>query len=359
MLANLYFDEKGLLWLIPIAILVYSFVSFKLTSFHLGKPWQNFNQNNVFLFPFALLIKKSLNDKVDGRVKGFTPVMLLIVFSLIIISLAQPVLPGEKKRITQSQRQIVLVLDNSISMMIKDYVVSDLEVDRMNFSKQIAKRLLTIFKNEKIAIVVYSDKAQTLVPFTKDTDLLQIQVARIDTELTGRSNGMSKGLALAAKLIITAKSYKKFSQSMVVLLSHGTRVIDEENLANTVAFYKDKRIRLETIGIGRLSRYKKKLSTRNELSEVLFDPVNVTLLQSIAAHTKGALHLINKASETKKLVQAMRELAREGETVRTQTVKHSLYRPPLLLALVLLLLWQLFSTMRLNRPRHKSTMSSR
>ena len=89
---------------------------------------------------------------------------LFLIFLLIGCNKAEA--PKTKKE--QPQQNIAILIDNSISMLSKDFTP-----DRMTVMKEVLKNIINHKKeNQAFSIVVYSGSSYILCPLTKDKNLL-------------------------------------------------------------------------------------------------------------------------------------------------------------------------------------------
>ncbi len=341
MIASIHFDKPAYLWILVLVPVFYYLLKWKIKNYTLSKPWLDSSQKHSFIFPFIKLTEKSLNNVSNRKTLSSTGLLVFAITACLIFSLAKPYTLGSIRPIAKSERHFVILIDNSISMMLKDYQVSGVKLDRMSFLKTVASKIIKKFKGDKISIVAYSDQAHVLVPFSSDTQLLLKQLARVDTELTGRSNHLSYGLSLSAKLIFQyAKTHNLKTQPRVILLGHGARIIEQQKVFNLVELYRSKNIFLDVIGIGSTNLTNAENRGVRDVSKVLFDPVNTRLLRSIANHTGGGFILANKISSVDEMIRRLASSSRMKLNAKIRQESISWYRMPLGLGLLLLLLWQ-------------------
>ncbi len=337
---QIQFYEQGWLWCIPVAFIfifwltrqsTYSRVNF------LDTPLKR--QQSVWFPQLALVLKQGPPPKTRRlHYKLLSNLLLWMILASFFTALAGPYLPGEKHVIKTHQRKLVLLVDTSIAMILKDYTLEGQVVDRMAFVRSIMGKLIYAFQGDKISIIVYSNDAHVFVPLTDDTELLLRQTQRIKTELSGRSNEMAKGLALAlGQRLGKPKSVKRQGLNpVIILLSHGARPVGELHPLHLLSVYKKLGQKLYTVGIGA----DKKIKAKNAAPGLVFDPVNVNLLTYLAKQTGGAFYRASSEQKVDPLIKSIQRSESAQENLKVQTINHSLFMWPLLAGIVFLFLWQ-------------------
>jgi len=230
-----------------------------------------------------------------------------------------------------------LVVDTSIAMILKDYTLGRKKIDRMTFVRTVLARIIKAFQGDKISIIVYSNNAHILVPPTDDTDLLLRQTERIKTELSGRTNEMGKGLALALSKRLQNSDDKSSSyKPVIILLSHGARPVGDLHPLQVLPLYKKLKQKMYTVGIGAEHQVRRESIAPG----LVFDPVNVTLLTRLAKQSGGYFYRASTLAKVDPLVKAIRKREVAQEDIRYQTVKRSLFLWPMLATILLLFVWQ-------------------
>ncbi len=300
----------------------------------------------------------NVNLNPDSRHRKITLDLLLksLVLLALLTALANPVKPGIKWAEKAQKRNIVILLDTSISMMQKDYLIGKNRIDRMTFAKGIAGRLINKFKGDKIAIILFSEHASILVPFTDDNQLLSNQLQRVETELTGRMNYLGSALATTLNYLANYQAGNKqgktadekpFRNIQVFLLTHGARPIGRFKPREIAALYARKNIKLYTLGIGGTVPVKSVTgNTQGKSRGLNFDPINTPLLKQIAQITNARFIWINSSSRIDTLIAKLKLQSRRVDKIRFRQVTETLYYWPLLFAMLCLMLLQIVKLTR-------------
>ena len=364
LLQNIQFQEAFWLWFIPFACLLVIWIF----HFHPNNNEHNLDypvkrQQAIWFPQLASVLEQGPPAKAKGRhFKWLNSIILCGVLACFFSTLAAPYLAGEKHAIKTRKRNIVLVVDTSIAMILKDYTLKGRKVDRMAFVRSILAKIIKAFEGDKISIIVYSNDAHIFVPLTDDSQLLLQQTQRIKTELSGRTNEMAKGLGLALSLSVnknrTALSpnagLQKSSQShykpVVILFSHGARPVGDLHPLQLLPLYQELGQKLYTVGIGADQQVQ-----LNPAPGLVFDPVNVTLLSHLAKKSGGRFYRASSVDKVDPMIQSIRLNESAQEDIRFRTIKYSLFIWPLLSGVILLFAWQLGRL--LNRGLYRGSRS--
>jgi len=151
-------------------------------------------------------------------------VFYAVLMFFMTAALAQPYRLGQQLPEPPRYRDIMFIVDTSISMLLRDYVVGGQRVERMAMTKGVLSHFIQQLEGNRIGIVAFSEKAYTVVPLTTDYNLLQTQLARLDSAtLTGRTNNLSHGLLYASKQLAQTEQLDDQNKPVLVLLTNANR----------------------------------------------------------------------------------------------------------------------------------------
>ncbi|VAW77113.1 BatA (Bacteroides aerotolerance operon) [hydrothermal vent metagenome] len=337
---QIQFYEQGWLWCIPAAFIFILWLTRHSTQSRVNFLDAPLKRQQSIWFPQLALTLKQGNPPKTKRLhyKFLSNLLLWMVLASFFTALAAPYLPGEKHVIKTHKRNLVLLVDTSIAMILKDYTLGGQIVDRMTFVRSIMRKLIYAFQGDKISIIVYSNDAHIFVPLTDDTELLLRQTQRIKTELSGRSNEMAKGLALALgkrlgkQKLVNSEGLKP----VIILLSHGARPVGELHPLHLLPVYQKLGQKIYTVGIGA----DKKIKAENAAPGLVFDPVNVSLLTHLATQTGGEFYRASSEEKVDPLIKSIRLSESAQENLKVQTINRSLFMWPLLAGILFLFMWQ-------------------
>lgn len=334
----LQFDQPQCLWLLPLAALLW------VTGAILGRHDENTGLSNAssfsnlrFLHPLVrLLPERSLLSKPS--------VLRMLVYGLVssclVVSMSRPVRLGEQLPEPPRERDIVFIVDTSVSMILRDYVLDGERIDRMSLLKGLLDRFTQRLHGERLSVIVVGDRPYTLVPLTRDQSLIRRMLTRIEPTMAGRNSAVGDGIALAVK----EAGKQPGRQQLLVLFTDAHQPIGKISPQDGAALAKQAGLPLYTIAIGAATY----AAEEQRVSGLIYHPADVALLRQLAEHTGAKSY---QAGDSQALEQAIAAIEQAEYNVGESTPRYyreSLYHWPLLLGLLILSLYQLG-----NLQRHK------
>lgn len=151
--------------------------------------------------------KKILNKFLKANLVGYSKIkfylkIILLVFSLIFLGLAAlaPQLAQPGKLVQQQGRDILVALDVSRSMLVRD-----LAPNRLELAKAKIKKLVNLLAADRVGLILFSSTAFAQCPLTKDRAALQMFLDDVDVET------ISAGGTALDSAIITALQMSEHS----------------------------------------------------------------------------------------------------------------------------------------------------
>ena len=256
-----------------------------------------------------------------------------LIAACLLLSLGEPVLRGKRLPDPPPRRDIVFIVDTSVAMILRDYLLDGQRVARMRLLKAILDRMLQRLADDRIGIIVYGDHAHTLVPPTRDQALLRGMLKRVEATLAGRFAATGEAIALAVRQTIDDRENRPPRHRILVLLtaaSGASGAIDERAAAELAA---EEGMPLYAIAIGAASR----AADEPRQGGLLYETADLERLQKLAAITGAQAY---RAGDGDTLERVLGEIDRRETQQREQParyISHPLYQWPLLAALALLL----------------------
>lgn len=183
----------------------------------------------------------------DRRVHLLRRVLLILklaVVALFILAFAKPYRWDDRDASSNNNKygiDIVLALDVSLSML-----ATDLQPNRLDAAKEVAKEFLDGRRGDKVGLVVYAGEAYTACPTTLDYDMLKDQIDAVDGwDLEGGTAiGVGLGTAVVQLRSDTLKS------KVIILLTDGSNNTGDISPLQAATLAKKKNICVYTIGVG-------------------------------------------------------------------------------------------------------------
>ncbi|MDH5394465.1 MAG: VWA domain-containing protein [Gammaproteobacteria bacterium] len=282
-----YFEQPYWFMAFPVMIVIYLILS-RLTR--LAKKTNSLHMISVYLPSFT---DDAINATTQRHKTDWINWLLLL---LMITALAQPVSREKKETVPDSLRDIIFVIDTSVGMSIRDYTLESDTIDRLTLLKAVLTNFIGSLEGNRIALMLYADEAYSLIPLTRDKTLLNHGINRIQMATAGRQNNLSN--ALISVINQYDFSVKKPS---IVVLSQGANIEGVISPHDVAKDFKEKNIKLHFIGLG--SRQQK----HDDKSKLIFDAIDMKLLQSMAATTGGEFFWAGESASLNSILAAIKD----------------------------------------------------
>ena len=300
----------------------------------------DYSQTNIsLLHPLVSLIPQT---KPVNRQRLFHQFILWLVLGCLALALSQPVRLGKQLPEPPRQRDIVFIVDTSLSMILRDYVLNGQRIERISVLKNLLEQFVQRLQGERIAVVVFGDTAHTLVPLTRDQNLLTSMIKRISAGMVKRQNAMGDAIAMA----VHAASQDKTRNRILVLF---TDAGDDTGSVTPLAgaqLAAEAGLPLYTVAIGAATI---QAEEQQRYSGLLYQTVDKDLLKSIS-NTTGAISY--QAGDSTTLKRAIADITRyktQAGAVRVKYSHQALYLWPLLLGLCLFTVQQFMRLLKRGR----------
>jgi Ca-activated chloride channel family protein len=145
------------------------------------------------------------------------PVLLRgLAFGLLVLALAQPRQVGDWITPPPEGRDIVLLIDTSLTMSIRDFRLGDIEVERMTVLKDSLARFIEGRPGDRFGVIVFGSEVATLTPPTFDRAHAVAQIRRLQVGMAGPDTALGDALGMALKQVTTRRL-----RPAVILVSDG------------------------------------------------------------------------------------------------------------------------------------------
>lgn len=333
---DIHFAQPVSLWLLPVSLLLLS-ISIHRVSRHL-QSWSSLyasQQQQHYHHPLASLLIKLQTTSTHSTTtvrQWFRYAMLLSLFHL---SLAQPYRLGERLPDPPQYRDIIFLVDTSVSMMLRDYLVNGQRTDRMTMVKSVLQHFIQGLPASRLGLVVFSEQAYTLVPLTTDHDLLNYQLQRLEpASLTGRRT--DPGKALLYILNELQPRLRSGEKPTLVMLTDANRPVREIDPRAAATLVKQQGLHLYTIAMGAATQAAKETTT----TTLIYQPANLELLQQIARAGNGQFFRADSQLSLQQVLHKIQASGKHHIQAEPIFIKQALYYWPLAMALLWILLAQ-------------------
>ncbi|MBA2651552.1 MAG: VWA domain-containing protein [Tatlockia sp.] len=272
-------------------------------------------------------------DKKKPALAGQAQIgLLFFVWCLLVLAAAGPRWVGEPRPLAREGRNIMMALDLSGSMELKDMLVNGQPVSRLSVVKTAAEHFVKSRAGDRLGLILFGTRAYLQTPLTYDRQSVLMRLEDSTVGLAGQTTSIGDAIGLAVKRLqeVPAKG------RMIILLTDGANnsgILPPLKAAELASLDK---IRIYTIGLGADSDPHSLSAFFNSGPSADLDEET---LKEVANLTGGRYF---RATDTKSL-QAIYEMINQLETVSqdeaTIRPQHDYYAWPLATALLLLLYW--------------------
>lgn len=257
-----------------------------------------------------------------------------ITISCLIVALAQPILVGKRLPDPPAERDILFLVDTSVSMQLKDYELEGKPIRRMDLLHNLLDEFASKMAGDRIAVIIFAEEPYILVPLSHDQGLIRRMLSRVTTTLAGRSSAIGEALLMALR---EAQKQADRHQTFI-LFTDADASRGKVTPAAAADLIAENQIPIFTIAIGSSQLDK---DQQVKVNGGLYQPVNLALLEDIATRTSGNHYQVNNSESMKQALQKILNQRQNLATPMPQFNQTSLYFYPLMMGLFMLLALQL------------------
>jgi len=164
-------------------------------------------------------------------------VLMILIFTLMVLSLARPV--GDKENVSISLKGINIIIALDIS---KSMLAEDIKPNRMIVAKEKIRQFIDINSNNKMAIVAFAGNSFMVAPLSHDGKSLKFLISNLDT-----SSISQKGSSILSVLEATNVLNDKKELKNLIIFSDGG---DKDDYNEEIKFAKKHKIAVSILAIG-------------------------------------------------------------------------------------------------------------
>ncbi len=231
---------------------------------------------------------------------------------------------------------IFFVVDVSRSMLAEDF-----RPNRLEAAKQKILEFVNLKPADRIGIIMFSERAFTLLPLSTDLDLIRRIVDEIKVGFLGMGTNIGDALALA----VARGAQSLADNKAIVLLTDGVSNVGSMTPKQAAQEAADKDIRVYTIGIGGSKDAKIPLGGRTfgrkRYQTIPGGSIDTKTLQTIASLTGGKDFIAQDSEALKDVLQEINKLEKTEIDASSRILYKELYWEFLIIGTLLLLLAEL------------------
>ena len=277
-------------------------------------------------------------ESAYARVTAAVPPSLLLQFLLLWLAWAGLVAAMMKPQILESHTEVLssgydlmLAVDTSRSMEALDFSVDGKPVNRLAVVKGVVGRFIEQRRGDRIGLVLFGDEAFLQAPLTTDGTAVATMLETAVPRMAGDSTAIGDAVGLAVKKL----RERPEGSRVLILLTDGENTSGSLPPREATLLARRYETRIYTIGVGSDGEVPFPEQGRIKMVEM---PLDEALLREMAEATGGAYF---RATDSRALEEIYREidaLEKSEAESRTVLIPNPLYRWPLGLALVAMVL---------------------
>ncbi len=193
------------------------------------------------VFHKGLVLGSERKDSFKFSLKVIIYVIGVIGILYISYAMSFPRKPLSYSSNTKDVKDIFLVVDVSKSMEARD-----LKPDRLAVAKEKLEEFAKLKPNDRIGVILFSEKVFTLLPLTTDTELITKYISDIKIGFLGSGTNIGDAIGLAVARSQASETKKK----VVILLTDGASNVGNLTPIKAAEQAKKFGIKIYTIGLG-------------------------------------------------------------------------------------------------------------
>lgn len=290
------------------------------------------------------LLASALADVQSVKTHRFNlrAILLWVCWLLLLFALARPVMLTEKTLLPASGRALSLVVDLSGSMERKDFVVDEVQTDRLTAVKKLAADFLQRRQGDRVSLILYADTAFIAAPLSFDLTAISNSLASSGIGMAGRATAIGDALGLAVLSLRDDNAPEK----AIILLSDGTNNAGTAEPESAAELAGSLGIRIHSIGLGS----EQMEHQANGFQTAPSADLDEDALRAIAESSGGQFFRATTTAELAAIYETINEL--EGGDSRTPPLllKSDIRNYPLLLLLLTSLLLAAIEALKNRAP---------
>src|SRR3954462_2511703 len=160
---------------------------------------------------------RAIGKQSAARAGKILRALLLLSLAFFVIALARPQLGKSLTQIEASGIDIMLVLDVSGSMLIKDFTIGGERATRVDTIREVTRKFIEGRPNDRIGIIAFAGRPYVVSPMTLDHDWLLQNLDRVRIGLVEDGTAIGSAAAAAANRL----NDKGSKSRAIVLLTDG------------------------------------------------------------------------------------------------------------------------------------------
>ncbi len=267
--------------------------------------------------PIRLLsipIVKSRNPKISI----ILVTMSVLSYVFLTLAVARPVYVSDPIQVKKENYSIMMAVDVSISMSLKDMPMGTKRVSRLEVLKKELKNFVSNRPEDDFGLIIFGEKAYVMSPLTSDIHLFNSLVDELDTSFAGSLTSIGEAIILAGQTLNNTEN----TNHILILLTDGRDTFTTVSDDDAIAYALSNNLKIYTIGYG---------AANNNVTE----QIDVTSLNKIATQTGGKFFRATDPKSLARIYENINATEQKKTTEKFFQNVSELFYIPLFLSLLL------------------------
>ena len=270
-----YLDKNGMIFQNPEAL----YLLFLLPFLYLLFIKRLYDQTQLFENSPQLL---TTGDKSYLRIFNLKFILLKNIFFSLIIALSNPIYGTKKVDVISKDGEIMICLDISNSMNVKD--IGD--ESRLEVSKRILNGIVNKLAGQKVGICLFAADGFVQIPPTRDYQSIKVLLSDVETTYLSRQG---TNIAEALKLAMGSFSKGKVPKSILLITDGENHMTENKSIYELI---KKNKVLLIAMGIGSetggpVPDILNSTLKFDQNGKLVISKLNVEFVQKLAAQSNG------------------------------------------------------------------------
>lgn len=182
----------------------------------------------------------------SGKSSTWIRLLVILAWILLVGAAARPQWIGKPLSTPISGRDLLLAVDISGSMQIKDMELDSQQVDRLTMIKKIAGNFIERRQGDRIGLILFGTRAYLQVPLSLDRKTVNQLLRESLIGIAGKKTAIGDALGLAVKRLQKRPGKRK----VLILLTDGANTAGSIEPGKAAELAAEAKVSIYTIGLG-------------------------------------------------------------------------------------------------------------
>lgn len=268
-----------------------------------------------------------LSHQVSTSIPTPTTFLAFLVWLALLTSTARPQWIGDVRELPQNGRDLMLAVDLSPSMQIKDFEINGQYTDRLTALKFIASDFIDRRRGDRIGLILFGSQAYIQTPLTFDTKTVKQLLMETEIGLAGNETAIGDAIGLAVKHL----QDRPQASRVLILLTDGNSNAGGMTPEKAAEIASHAKLKIHTIAIGSKEQV---VQTMFGLRKMPMVQIDEEALKAVAEKTGGNYYRAYNSQELAQIYEEIDRIETTEQPSQQYRFIDEMYYWPLALALL-------------------------